>query len=298
MAEAIELQGTGKSGWVEGYIAGSVKAGVTDIDSNDKIIWGADAEMDNTLVIAPAADVRDISKCLVLTLPQGSSLRQYGNLLDNPSNFGKKIKVTGAFDSYMGTNGLLNSSGAANEYKIEGVDPGTDPGTAVTSIDETFSGNAIPTGWSNIKVKGDKSWYVTSFSGNYYAAMTGYKGNPPFESWLITPAINASQLAEKIMSFDTQVNGYGSTTSKLEVYVMDSNDPSKAKLTKLNPVLATAPASGYSDWANSGKLDLSQFSGVIYIGFAIPLLLTPTLPHGAWTMCSWASLPAAVTEVR
>ncbi len=267
VAEAIELQGTGKSGWVEGYIAGSVKAGVTDIDSNDKIIWGADAEMDNTLVIAPAADVRDISKCLVLTLPQGSSLRQYGNLLDNPSNFGKKIKVTGAFDSYMGTNGLLNSSGAANEYKIEGVDPGTDPGTAVTSIDETFSGNAIPTGWSNIKVKGDKSWYVTSFSGNYYAAMTGYKGNPPFESWLITPAINASQLAEKIMSFDTQVNGYGSTTSKLEVYVMDSNDPSKAKLTKLNPVLATAPASGYSDWANSGKLDLSQFSGVIYIGF-------------------------------
>ena len=181
VAEAIELQGTGKSGWVEGYIAGSVKAGVTDIDSNDKIIWGADAEMDNTLVIAPAADVRDISKCLVLTLPQGSSLRQYGNLLDNPSNFGKKIKVTGAFDSYMGTNGLLNSSGAANEYKIEGVDPGTDPGTAVTSIDETFSGNAIPTGWSNIKVKGDKSWYVTSFSGNYYAAMTGYKGNPPFE---------------------------------------------------------------------------------------------------------------------
>ena len=34
VAEAIELQGTGKSGWVEGYIAGSVKAGVTDIDSN------------------------------------------------------------------------------------------------------------------------------------------------------------------------------------------------------------------------------------------------------------------------
>lgn len=65
VAEAIELQGTGKSGWTEGYIVGSVKAGVTDIDSNDKIIWSADAEMDNTLVIAPDAECRDIKKCLV-----------------------------------------------------------------------------------------------------------------------------------------------------------------------------------------------------------------------------------------
>ncbi|MBP3298725.1 MAG: choice-of-anchor J domain-containing protein [Muribaculaceae bacterium] len=268
VAEAIELQGTGKSGWTEGYIVGSVKAGVTDIDSNDKIIWSADAEIDNTLVIAPAADVKDINKCLVLTLPQGSSLRKHGNLVDNPRNYGKKISVTGSFDSYLGTYGLLNTSGAVTEYKIEGVDPGTDPGETVSTIDETFASGSIPSSWKNIKVKGDKEWYVTTFNDNAYAAMTGFKGNqPPFESWLITPAINAAEMPEKVLSFDTQVNGYSSTESSFEVYVMDSNDPAKAKLTKLNPTLATAPASGYSQWVNSGKIDLSQFSGVIYIGF-------------------------------
>lgn len=268
VAEAITLQGQGKSGWVEGYIVGSVKAGVTDIDSNDKIIWSAEAEMDNTLVIAPDAACRNITECLVLTLPQGSSLRQNGNLLDNPDNFGKKIKVTGSFDSYLGTNGLLNTTGTASEYEIEGKTPGTDPGQVVTSIDQTFDGStSIPSGWKEVKVQGNKAWYIASFSGNNYAAMTGYKGTAPFESWLITPAINASQMAEKVMSFQTQVNGYGSTTSKLEVYVMTSDDPTKATKTKLNPTLATAPDSGYSSWVDSGSLSLEGYSGIIYIGF-------------------------------
>ncbi|MCM1320381.1 MAG: DUF5689 domain-containing protein [Muribaculaceae bacterium] len=269
VAEAIELQGSGKSGWVEGYIVGSVKAGVTDIDSNDDIIWGQNAEMDNTLVIAPDTNTKDINKCLVLTLPQGSSLRKNGNLLDNPGNYLKAIKVTGTFDSYLGTNGLLNTSGAANEYQIEGVTPGTDPVEAVTSIDENFdAGKNIPTGWTNIKVKGDRAWYINTFNNNNYAAMTGYNGkNPPYDAWLITPAINASQLKEKVMSFETQVNGYGSTTSKFEVYVMTSADPTTATLTKLNPTLPTAPADGYSSWVNSGQIDLSSFSGIVYIGF-------------------------------
>lgn len=266
--EAIEMQGTGKSGWTEGYIVGSVKAGVTDIDSNDKIIWGADAEMDNTLVIAPAADCKDYKQCLVLTLPQGSSLRANGNLVDNPDNYGKLIKVTGLFDSYMGTYGVLNTSGAANEYEIEGKTPGTGPVDAVTSIDETFDASkSIPTGWKEVKVKGNKAWYITDFNGNNYAAMTGYKGTAPFESWLITPAINASQLAEKVMSFRTQVNGYGSTTTKFEVYVLTGDDPTTATKTKLNPAIATAPASGYSSWVESGSLSLEDFNGIIYIGF-------------------------------
>ncbi len=268
MAEAIENQNAGVSGWVSGYIVGSVKANVGDIDSNDKIIWSADAEMDNTLVIASEAACRDYTKCLILTLPQGSSLRTNGNLIDNPGNFGKKIDVTGAFETYMGTYGLINNSGAVSEYKIEGLTPDVPSGETVTSIDETFNAStSIPAGWTTKTVQGNKDWYIPTFNGNNYAAMTGYKGTAPFESWLITPAIDASKLAEKVMSFETQVNGYGSTTSKLEVYVMTSADPTTAKLTKLNPTLAEAPASGYSSWTNSGSLSLAAYSGTIYIGF-------------------------------
>jgi hypothetical protein len=139
---------------------------------------------------------------------------------------------------------------------------------ALTSIDEDFDASTnVPDGWSQVQVEGTKTWYVTTYNSNNYIAMTGYKGTAPFDSWLISPAINVGKLSDKTLSFDTQVNGYSSTTSVFEVYVLTSADPNTAVKTQLNPVLAQAPASGYSSWAGSGDLDLSAFSGTIYIGF-------------------------------
>ena len=138
----------------------------------------------------------------------------------------------------------------------------------VASINENFdASSSIPAGWTQKQVAGDKAWYVPSFKGNNYAAMTGFKGNGPFDQWLISPAIDMSKVSKKVLTFDTQVNGYGSTQSALKVFVLTAADPTTAKTTQLNPTLATAPATGYSDWANSGELDLSAFSGIIYIGF-------------------------------
>ena len=100
--------------------------------------------------------------------------------------------------------------------------------------------------------------------------MTGYRGiQPPFDAWLITPALNIKDAARKVLNFRTEVNGYGSTTSKFEVYVLNSDSPSTASVkVQLNPTLPTAPASGYSGWVESGDIDLSQWSdGVYYIGF-------------------------------
>ena len=86
------------------------------------------------------------------------------------------------------------------------------------------------------------------------------------------------------MSFRTQVNGYGSTTSKFEVYVLNSYDPSLATVkVKLNPALATAPASGYSGWVESGNLDLSQWSdGIYYIGFRYQA--DPDVNYATWCL--------------
>ena len=97
--------------------------------------------------------------------------------------------------------------------------------------------------------------------------MTGYKGTAPFDQYLITPAIDMSKAEAKTLTFDTQVNGYGSTTSKLEAYVVtDAANPANGA-TKLDVKLATAPASGYSEWVASGTIDLSKFTGIIYIAF-------------------------------
>lgn len=151
------------------------------------------------------------------------------------------------------------------------VDPGEDPvePDPVNMLNEGFD-TSLPDDWTNIAVSGDRRWYQTIYVNNGYAAMTGYKGmQPPFDAWLITPAIDMASVADKTLSFRTQVNGYSSTTTRLEVYLLDSNDPTQATVkVQLDPTLPVAPNFGYSEWTESGNVDLSQWAdGVYYIGF-------------------------------
>lgn len=119
---AIEREGVTASGWVTGFIAGAVAPEVTEVTSSDDIEWGSDVTLANTLVIAPSMDVKDIDKCLILPLPQGSALRQYGALTTNPTNYGKQIWVdANSMNKYLGSWGIETLSGAASQFKIEGV---------------------------------------------------------------------------------------------------------------------------------------------------------------------------------
>ena len=259
--EAIELQGSGKKGWMTGYIVGAVAPEVTTVSGNNDIEWKAPTTLPNTLVIAASPDVTDINQCIIVPLPQDSRFRQLANLRDNPEVYKTQIWVKGKFDNYMGKAGLLENSGTSDEFMLLVATGG------VTTLNEGFEGGAIPSDWQNVQIAGNKAWYVTSCDNNAYAAMTGYKGTAPFDSWLISPAVSISKAETKILNFRTQVNGYGSTTTKFQVYLMNSDNPAIAELIELHPTIATAPASGYSTWAYSGDLDLSQYEGTYYIGF-------------------------------
>lgn len=126
VAQVIEIEKAGKSGngWLTGYIVGAVAPEVTSVTSNSDIEWSSEVVLANTLVIGPTADCKDFSKCVVISLPQDSPLREKGNLRDNPSNYGKKIWLTGSFAKFMDTWGVTNNSGATSQWEIEGVNNG------------------------------------------------------------------------------------------------------------------------------------------------------------------------------
>ncbi|MDE6296239.1 MAG: hypothetical protein K2L89_00180 [Muribaculaceae bacterium] len=136
IAEAMENQNQSRQGWVKGYIVGSVKAGVTSVSSNSDIVFGADAELDNNLVIAASADETDWSKCMTVALPQGSALREYGNLVDNPVVYKKSIIVHGSLSSYLGLPGV-QGTGASDSFEIDGVVIGGGTTPPVTGGDGT-----------------------------------------------------------------------------------------------------------------------------------------------------------------
>ena len=259
--EAIEVQNTGVKGWVSGFIVGAVGPEVTTVSGNADIEWKAPTTLDNTLVIADDPNCTDINKCIIIPLPQGSKEREELSLKAYPALYKKPIMVKGPLVSFMGKAGM---------NPLEAYDR---PEVPILMLQEGFD-TALPESWFNVVVAGDKSWYHTVFSstGNGYAAMTGYRGNnPPFDAWLITPYLDIENAASKYLTFRTQVAGYGSTTSNFEVYILDSRDPQTASVkVKLNPAIAT-PTSGnpvYSDWKESGEVDLSQWAdGCYYIGF-------------------------------
>ena len=260
VAKAISIQNTAREGWVGGYVVGAVAPEVTEVKSNSDIEWKAPTTIGTTLVIADDPECKDYTKCLVVALPQGSAFRTQANLADNVEVYKTAIKVKGTMATYMGTHGITGNTGTKDEFRLS-VSTG-----GVTGIKEGFDAG-LPTDWANIKVQGNKAWYQTTFNNNGYAAMTGYKGTAPFDSWLITPAINMSKVENKVLNFRTQVNGYGSTTTKFGVYVLTSDDPTSCTPVPLECTIASAPASGYSDWANSGNIDLSGYTGTIFIGF-------------------------------
>lgn len=261
VAEAIEKVNSGRKGWVTGYVVGAVAPEVTEVKNGGDIEWKAPTTLANTLVIADNAGETDFRRCMMIELPQGSKLREQANLHDNEAIYKTQIWLQGAFVTIMGMPGIGGNSGSTSEFRLSVATGG------VATLNEGFEGKAIPSDWGNVQVQGDKAWYTPSFDNNYYAAMTGYRGNAPFESWLITPALDIKKAAKKVLTFRTQVNGYGSTTTKLEVYVLSTSDPTTATKVKLNPVLATPVSSGYSSWAESGALDLSAYDGTYYIGF-------------------------------
>ena len=261
VAQVIAGTGTGSSAWVKGYIVGS-SAGKTAAEMTNAT--GENASGTNVF-IADTPDQTDPAKCVPVQL---NTTRAALNLKDNPSNLGKQVSVYGSLEAYFGQPGVKT----VTDYVLEGgetPDVPDVPGDPVTSLNEGFEKGSLPAGWKSYKISGDKDWYFPEFSGNHYAAMTGYKGTqPPFDAWLVSPAVDIAKCDSKILTFETQVNGYGSTTSVLEAYVLDNQDPAKATVkTKLDFTLATVKEGQYSGWVSSGNVDLSKFTGNIYIAW-------------------------------
>lgn len=270
--------------YVKGYIVGYVDgASISSGSVLGKL--GSNVSASNILLGSSSAE-DDYNYCIPVQLVSKTDVRTAVNLLDNPGNLGREVILCGSREKYFGVAGLKSTS----YYEWVGGAP-ADP--AVTALDESFA--AIPDNWSNLQVSGDKAFYATSFSGQTYAAMTGYKGTqPPYDAWLISPAIDIEKCASKNLTFQTQVNGYNSTTSVFEAYVLTSNDPATAEKTKLNATFAIAPESGYSSWADSGNIDLSSYKGKIYVGFRY--YATEDANYATWCVTNVKLNASAVEE--
>lgn len=260
-----------KSGvWVKGYVVGWVNTDILTYADTESCFFTVPASKATNILLADTPDETDFNNCISVNLPTGS-IRSALNLQDNPGLLHQAISIQGDVMKYVGMPGVKNLTA----YTTSGSTPSqpstpSTPGEAVASLTTDFSGitdiNQL-TGWTLQTVSGNKPWFIQSYNSNTFAACTGYNGTPGasgFDSWLITPGLDMAKMTEKSMTFTTCVGYSGSGT--LEVYAMTSTDPSTATLTRLNATIPQ-PTGSWSEFIPSGTIDLSGFSGVIYIGF-------------------------------
>ena len=112
---------------VTGYIVGAVNS-APETGSQ----FGADATIDTNILISDNPDTNDYKECLIVQLPSGA-IRTALNLVENPGNYKKQVKITGSVEKYFKVAGLKGVK--AYEFTgTTGIDEVTENGVQCTVI--------------------------------------------------------------------------------------------------------------------------------------------------------------------
>jgi len=279
VAAAISNQGQNDV-WVEGYIVGVYET-IDNLGNNLTEFVPSFTSPYNTpynMLIADSQTETDIANCMIIQLTSGE-IRDVLNLVDNPSNQSKTVKVYGDLTSYFGDEGVKNTAGYW--FEGDGINPeepadvvviGTS--TTVSSLNETFDGATAnadfsTNGWLNANKQGERYWQGKEYNSNKYVQATAFGAtSATMESWLVTPGVTLT--TPKKLSFDSATGYY--KHAGLTVWVSTNFDGNKDNLftstwTQVSATIAAGPSNGYSDFVNSGDIDLSSYSGTIYVLF-------------------------------
>ncbi len=262
--------------WAEGYIVGvrdyqtNPEAAADDFDAE-----GGFAETANVYLASEAGET-NYKKCISIQLVP--ELRAEVNLKDNPDNYGKLLKVRGDVMRYNSVPGVKNM----DAYSLDGgevvekpvveadkVEVSGNVDEALTSYSADFNELAHETdfaleGWMSWAIVGDRHWRSTTYHDTKYVQATAHgAAEGTYETWVVSPGFNLDAATNKSFSVDI-AKAYFKETTTFDVIVLQNVD-GKTTQTKLDVKLPTDADDHV--FVNSGIIDLSSFSGVVYIGF-------------------------------
>ncbi|MBW6498335.1 MAG: choice-of-anchor J domain-containing protein [Bacteroidales bacterium] len=237
--------GVGK--WVEGYIVGVMETDVDPFEANFIGPW----RTNSNIIIADDPNETNLNKCMMVQLPIGD-IRDALNLVSNPDNKGKIVKVQGNLEAYFGQPGIRTLTG----FWIEG---GTVPQEKI--FEENFNSDLGT--FTAYSILGDQQWGHATFDGGC-AVMSGYANNTNHanEDWLVSPAIDLSEKNNVQLQIREAINFITSHNDMKLLVSSDyqGGDPTQSgtwtELTGFN----RPPGSGWT-FFDSGNIDLSAYDG-------------------------------------
>ena len=142
-------------------------------------------------------------------------------------------------------------------------------------------------GWSNFSEEGSELWTEQVYSGNGYTEFSTYlSGDNVNIGWLVSPGINMDAQENEFLNFKNAQHHLESADNTLEVFVStdyDGNNVLTANWIPVSANLASMSDSWYT-FVDSGLIDVSNYTGTLYVGFKVTGSGTNTLLDGAYQL--------------
>ena len=140
-------------------------------------------------------------------------------------------------------------------------------------------------GWTNFAEAGGRVWREKVYQGNGYTEFSAYNsGDASNIAWLVSPMMDMDAQTNEILSFTTSKHHLDSAQNTLEVFVSSDFDGTNVLAATWQPItanLVTMNDPNYN-WINSGSIDLSSYTGNLYVAFKYTGSGTDTTLDGAF----------------
>lgn len=126
--------------------------------------------------------------------------------------------------------------------------------------------------WTNVAETGSEVWTEQVYSGNGYAEFSGYlTGDNVNIGWLVSPGIDMDVQTNEFLNFQVAQHHLDSDANTLEVFVSTDFDGTNVTGATWQPISASLPvmSDAWYTFKDSGLVDLSSYSGTLYVGFKV-----------------------------
>lgn len=134
-----------------------------------------------------------------------------------------------------------------------------------TSVNDTLT-------WRTIAQQGTKQWTNSAYGGNGYAEFTSYQSNQALNvAWLISPRLYFKPNQKVTLAFQTAQAFLKSMDNSVELMVSTDFDGTNFASASWETLPANYPTPDSEKYLfiNSGNIDLSKYTGRVYIAFKV-----------------------------
>ncbi|MGY0391446.1 DUF5689 domain-containing protein [Bizionia sp. KMM 8389] len=125
-------------------------------------------------------------------------------------------------------------------------------------------------GWTNFAEAGSWIWREKSYDNNGYAEFSAFNsGSTSNIVWLVSPGIDMDAQENEALNFVAAQHHLDSPANTLEVFVSTDYDGSDVLGATWEPLSVNLPTQS-NDWyefVNSGLVDISSYTGTLYVAF-------------------------------